>query len=477
MIRCRASPLSVCALALWCTLFFAQLSPPVLLFAGPAALVLCAVSLSVLGLTPLRLRQTGTWLLAAGVGLTLGALRLWPPAGGSTGGLPLERIRGFSGVLTEDSTPAAGGVMAYRVNLRSVQSGGTSAGARGEVQVAVRGGPRLAWGRLVTAEGGIRAVREAGRVRLVSRVDRQDFTAGPYTSVLLQARAGLRAGIERRLAALSRPVAALLVALLLGDRAGVAAEEMALYRASGSLHVLALSGLHVTILYGAAAFLLLWVPDRRWRVALGSALLFPYLFLAGWSPSLGRAVIMLAAGALGYLLDRDNRPLDLLALAAAAILLADPSSSGELSFQLSFLALLGIILLGRLFARLLSPPLPRFVGLPLAVSLGAQAATTPLLLATFGAAFPAGALAALPLLPLVTAFLWGGLACLALSFLPVLPALAWPMSLLHRAILAVLRFFSVFPPLRATWQPWYWIPVAAGWAALLLLKPPARSQP
>ena len=123
MIRCRASPLFLCALALWCTLFLAPLFSPVLLLAGPAALAVCAVSLSVLGLTAPRLRRAGVWLLAAGVGLALGVLRLWSPVGEGTGGLPLEQVRGFGGVLAEDSTPTSGGVMSYRVALRSVRSG------------------------------------------------------------------------------------------------------------------------------------------------------------------------------------------------------------------------------------------------------------------------------------------------------------------------------------------------------------------
>jgi competence protein ComEC len=167
---------------------------------------------------------------------------------------------------------------------------------------------------------------------------------------------------------------------------------------------------------------------------------------------------MLSVGALGFILDRDTRTLNLLSLAAAGILLADPAAAGELSFQLSFLSLLGILLLGPQLRRLLTPPLPPFLGSAVSMSLGAQAATTPVLLAVFGAAYPAGALAALPLIPLVTVFLWGGLAALLLSLLPVPPLLAVPLEVLHRGILATLGFFSRFPPLR---RSAWWMPVAA----------------
>jgi competence protein ComEC len=160
----------------------------------------------------------------------------------------------------------------------------------------------------------------------------------------------------------------------------------------------------------------------------------------------------------------------LLALAAAVVLLANPRSAAELSFQLSFLALLGIALLGPILYRLFTPPLPRFLGSALSISVGAQAATAPLLLSCFGAAYPAGVLAALPLIPMVTAFLWGGLASLALSLLPGPPLMAAPLGLLHRAIIGCLGLFARIPPARAAWQPWCWAPVAAGFAALLLVK-------
>jgi competence protein ComEC len=348
------------------------------------------------------------------------------------------------------------------------------ASGAGLVELVVRDGPRLHWGRRVRAVGPVRRLGEPGRVRFASRVPPGDLVVLGYASRLLERRAALHRELERRLAASGPAPAGLLFALLLGNRAGVPAAQRDLFRESGSLHVLALSGLHAAILIAVASFLLSWLPDRRWRAALSAVLLFAYLFLAGAGPSLTRAVLMLAAGALGFILDRDTRTLNLLSLAAAAILLADPAAAADLSFQLSFLSLLGILLLGPWLRRRLSPPLPRFLGSALAMSLGAQAATTPLLLAAFGAAYPAGALAALLLIPLITVYIWAGLAALLLSVLPVPPLLAVPLDLLHRGILAALGFFARFPPLRAAWRPLYWLPVAAAFAALLFVKPRVR---
>jgi competence protein ComEC len=472
MIRCRASLPVLFAAAFWAALFFFPHLPALGL--GLASLALCAAALALLAARAGPLRGAGLSLAALGLGLALGLLRLWPypaqpggPAGGELGGLPLSRVAGFRGVLAEDSRPAGEGA-AYRLRLRSIWTQGREqeAAARGEVQVLARRGQRLFWGREVEVSGNLSPVREPGGSPFIGPAS--SIVASGYVSPLLAWRADAYQGVERRFQVLGPSVAALLSALLLGDRAGVPEQDLQWFRSSGSLHILALSGMHVGILYALLSALLFFLPDRRWRLAAAALLILPYLFLTGASPSLLRAALMLLAAALGLALDRDAAPLNLLSLAAAVILMMDPLAAYELSFQLSFLSLLGILLAGPPLRRLLAPVLPPVLAAPLALSVGAQAATAPLLLAWFGAFYPAGALAALPLIPLVTAFIWSGLGCLLLSLLPwpLLPLLARPMQLLYGAIIWLLRVFSL-PPIRAFWQPWYWIPVAVLFAALL----------
>ncbi len=467
-MRCRATCLTALALALWAGLYFVPLLALPAWLPAASGSVLASAGLAFLGLEPAPLRRKGAWLAALGAGLGLAALSL-PSAvfAQKLSGLPEQQIRDFEGVLAEDSSPVSGGAVLYRVRLRRVGAQGLRASASGLVELTVRGGPRLYWGRQVRVTAAVRRESAGGRARAVSRASAGELALLGYASRLLEGRARVHGELERRLAAAAPASAGLLSALLLANRAGVDAEERGLFQRSGSLHLLALSGLHASILFGVAAFLLSWLPDRRWRAAAGAALLAPYLLLAGASPSLARAVVMLGAGALGYLLDRDTRTLNLLSLAGAAILLTDPAAAAELSFQLSFVSLLGILLLGQAMRRHLTPPLPPFLGSAVAISLGAQAATTPILLAVFGAAYPAGALAALPLIPMVTVFLWGGLAALLLSLLPLPPLLAMPLEILHRGILAVLDFFARFPPLEASWRPAYWAPVAVAFAVLL----------
>ena len=96
----------------------------------------------------------------------------------------------------------------------------------------------------------------------------------------------------------------------------------------------------------------------------------------------------------------------------------EPFQAFSLSFQLSFLALAGILVLGPLVRRPLEGRIPRLILAPLAMSIGAQIATLPLVAAAFGSYYPSGLVASLILVPLTTAFLWAGLAWLPLYSVP-----------------------------------------------------------
>ncbi len=144
----------------------------------------------------------------------------------------------------------------------------------------------------------------------------------------------------------------------------------------------------------------------------GAVLLGCYLFVAGPLPALARAVVMLVVGGAARLADRDDEPLNLLALSGIVIVAVDPFAAATLSFQLSYLALAGMLTLGPALARSLHGRVPRPVAAALGASVGAQLATLPVVLLSFGAWYPSGILAALLLVPLVTVLpvAWTGLA-------------------------------------------------------------------
>ena len=190
------------------------------------------------------------------------------------------------------------------------------------------------------------------------------------------------------------------------------------FRRTGSLHILALSGLHVTVIYGIIAGALGFIRRPGLKFLLAALVILFYQFLAGFFPSLLRATVMILVGGVSLLLDRDAEPLNLLSISGIAIVCVDPFQAFSLSFQLSFLALAGILALGPLMRRPLEGRIPRFILAPLAMSIGAQIATLPLVAAAFGSYYPSGLVASLILVPLTTAFLWAGLAWLPLYLVP-----------------------------------------------------------
>ena len=142
---------------------------------------------------------------------------------------------------------------------------------------------------------------------------------------------------------------ALASALVLGVTDGLDNELLSAYKATGTMHVLAVSGLHVAILYGLVIFLLRPVNKLKfgpWIIALISIfILWMYAFVTGLSPSVLRAVTMFSFMALAKPMGRHTNIYNTLAASAFCILLYDPFLLMSVGFQLSYLAVLGIVYL------------------------------------------------------------------------------------------------------------------------------------
>ena len=210
---------------------------------------------------------------------------------------------------------------------------------------------------------------------------------------------------ERIVAALARagPAAGLATAVLIGDRRHLDPAVVARFRRAGASHLLALSGLHVGIVYGCV-LVLMRVAPRRAGPVVAAAVAAAYALIATGGPALARAAMMAAVGSLLAVTDRERRPVPIISLAALILLAIDPAAAAQLSFQLSFLALLGVLAGARIASRL-PPGLSRWVGGAVLCSIGAQTATAPLVLTTFGELYPGSVLLAPVLMPAVTIFL------------------------------------------------------------------------
>ena len=383
-------------------------------------------------------RRVGILLLSASAGCLLGAfsqVRMWNAADRAFLSMPEGDVTGITGIVVQDSSLSRRGDTVLRLAMREASSSrtGIAARARGSLLLFVSGDYRFSIGQRILVHARPSRLLTFGPEQWMGRARRADVTSRGFTLPLWAFRAEARDWLHRTVSGVGYPASALLEALLIGVREDVPSDLYEDFMRTGSLHILALSGLHVTVLYGVVVGLF-WFLRARWRTFLAATLvLLFYQFLAGFMPSLLRATVMIVLGGGAALLDRDAEPLNILALSGIVLLLIDPFQAFTLSFQLSFLALAGILVIGALLQRPLASRLPGFLLLAFAMSAGAQAATLPLVIARFGTYYPSGLAAGLILVPLTTGYLWAGLAWIPLSLVP------WP--LLHDACA---RGFAVF---------------------------------
>jgi competence protein ComEC len=449
------------------------------------ALLPCAAAFVLLNTQTAALRRAGIFTLCLGAGLLLGSVgmaRMTIAAQGAFLPVPGGEISEFNGALTQDSSLTQKGETLLRIALRSASSmrRGVEAEARGRVLVFLKGDYRFSLGEEVTLRAHLSASATAAAEHYTARVDRRDVRSLGFAGGAWAWRSQAREWLHRAVSRAGYPASALMEALLIGSREDVPEALYDGFKRTGSLHILALSGLHVTVIYAAALGLLRSLKKRGIKLLLATVVLLFYQFCAGFMPSLLRATVMIMVGGIGLLLDRDAEPLNLLAISGITILAADPFQAFSLSFQLSFLALGGILVLGPLVRRPLEGWLPRWILLPVAMSIGAQLATMPLVVARFGIWYPAGIVAGLLLVPLTTALLWAGLGWLPLVTIP------WPflidlgaqgLAALYEIIAQCVEVFARIPGIAV---PSSFVPWATGAAALALagcaVLLPARRQ-
>lgn len=211
---------------------------------------------------------------------------------------------------------------------------------------------------------------------------------------------------------------AVVAAMGLGDKSSLSKELRDVYSVTGGAHVLALSGLHLGIIY----MLLSWlIVGRRWRnVSLLVIILsiWAFVFLVGLSTSVVRSAIMLSVYALMSLGHRDKMSLNTLAFTAIVMLLVNPLSLFDIGFQMSFAAVGFILLFLPLFEEmapmqvLLVHPVLKWLMTMMAVSCAAQLGTAPLIAYYFGRFSTYFLLTNLVVIPAVTLILYLSVAVL-----------------------------------------------------------------
>ncbi|MBP0019456.1 MAG: ComEC/Rec2 family competence protein [Cyanobacteria bacterium SBLK] len=142
---------------------------------------------------------------------------------------------------------------------------------------------------------------------------------------------------------LSEPFASVVSSMVLGRRAiDLPFDIQDLFIQGGLAHILAASGFHVSLLLGGVLALTRTLEDR-YRLAIGIAILLAYMGLTGLQPPILRAVLMGIAVLFATTIESRVKPLGALLLVATILLLFNPLWFWSLSFQLSFVATLGLV--------------------------------------------------------------------------------------------------------------------------------------
>lgn len=183
---------------------------------------------------------------------------------------------------------------------------------------------------------------------------------------------------------------AVISALMLGYKSLLDDEIRKVYSSVGAMHILAVSGLHVGLIFGLAVMIVALLPKRRYwmgiRLAIALAVLWGYAVITGLSPSVCRATIMFSLFAIGQTATLKTNGYNTLAAAAFVLLASNPFMLFNVGFQLSFAAVLSIVFFHPIIYNLTKPQFKiiDYLWSLLSVSAAAQILTLPLTLYYFG---------------------------------------------------------------------------------------------
>lgn len=420
------------------------------------AAVVCGLLVAVLGRHRRRVWLPALLLVALALGLwRYGATR---PATGPAG-LPfyIGRDVTITGTVAAEPEPLDRGEN-IRLAVQTLTAGGVTRRIGGTVLVHVGGVTALNYGDQLSlagvlaappelpgaAPGSYRAYLASQGIYAVMDYPRLQHlgTGGgnPLLALVIALRLWLEGGIRR---ILPGPEAALLIGVLLGTRTRALGALTAPFIKTGMIHVVAISGLKVSLIVGTV--------DRLSRRFLGrwSALVVTlitlalYVLLTGATPSGLRAAVMWTLTLLAIRSGRRSDAVTSLALAAALLALISPRILWDLGFQLSLSGTAGIVLLVPLLERWFNPTVPGMMAVweTFVVTLAAQIGTLPVSIIAFNQISLVSPLANALLLPLLGPIIVLGLFGAVIGAL--LPSMGWligqPISPLLTVMIATVQ--------------------------------------
>jgi len=258
------------------------------------------------------------------------------------------------------------------------------------------------------------------------------------------------------------PDSSLAAGILLGERSSIPFNLLNDFNRVGLTHILAISGYNITLIIQLLALSLKPVP-RTLRFTITIFFLLLFVLLTGFSASVVRAAFMGGLSLSATMLYRRSQGLQVLLVSGFIMVLIDPFLLPfDISFQLSFLATLGLFLFMPLFEKLEGVwlKIPSAIKEGLLVTVAAQLLTIPVTLLHFGRLSLVSFLsnvALLPIMPLLMLFSFAALLCSLIFLWPlamVAVALYWICA---RFLLGGVAFFSAFPfaAVDITFFPWW----------------------
>ncbi|MFH1663037.1 MAG: DNA internalization-related competence protein ComEC/Rec2 [Chloroflexota bacterium] len=273
----------------------------------------------------------------------------------------------------------------------------------------------------------------------------------------------LRNDLSHALAqALPEPQASLAQGIILGMRGNIPADLRDDFSITGTAHLLAISGLHLSIVAGIMLSIGIWLFGRRryLYIWLALAVIWLYAMLTGMHPPVVRGAIMASVFLVAELLGRQRSAITALTFAAAIMVGIEPPVLFTASFQMSFLAMAGITLIfprlrdwGRNIIAARLSKYPAFIPIAnltsdgFSVTLAALIAIWPVIAYYFGIVSLVGPLATFLTLPALPAIITLGAltAGLGLVILPVAQIVGWLVWLFLSYLLLIVNGFASLP--------------------------------
>lgn len=239
---------------------------------------------------------------------------------------------------------------------------------------------------------------------------------------------------------------AVIAAMAMGDKSALNQETKETYSISGTSHILAVSGLHIGIIFQLIILLLGGKRRSKLTIILSTTIVWAYVIFIGFPASAVRAATMLSIYSMVLLSLRPDPTLNTLALAYIIMVLVNPFNIFDIGFQMSFLAVGSILLFYPLFFCLLSSHsnIIRAIWGLFCVSLAAQIGTLPLIVFYFGRISCYSLITSFIAIPAATLILYLCVLLFILSPLTYISFLASPTEGLMQLVMNVLTSITQF---------------------------------